>query len=366
MGAIKTFNEFINESNWFDGSDTKKAITTNRDLRKKIEELYKEQGEGDTLDVSSLTNLINRCYDFSCIFKGYRKVVQIIGLEDWDVSHVEDMGGMFGYCYNLNCDLSNWDVSHVQDMDGMFMGCKKFNSDLSKWDVSHVEDMYGMFEGCKNFNSDLSKWDVSLVKNMNYMFYDCGEFNCDLSNWDVSNVKDMRYMFEGCKSLEQIPSWYKNKGLNESILSDMRDRITGGVSYSTLKRKECKVNLLYKYLIDNYEVLGDEEIKVISDKYMGKVYYELEIPITLSGETIVTELTADDMQSIWSIDFKSPLMEYVERMKTVIEIDDGDINNGGYARAYTNTGLVLCSEVVDFIDEILTMVPDPALRKRRK
>ena len=87
---------------------------------------------------------------------------------------------------------------------------------------------------------------------------------------------------------------------------------------------------------------------------MGKVYYELEIPITLSGENIVTELTADDMQSIWPIDFTTPL----------IEIYDDSINNDEYARAYTNTGLVLCSEVVDFIDEILTMVPDPALRKR--
>ena len=156
-----------------------------------------------------------------------------------------------------------------------------------------------------------------------------------------------------------------NEFINESILSDMRDRITGGASYSTLKRKGCKVNLLYKYLIDNYEVLGDEQIKVTSDKYMGKVYYELEIPITLSGEYIFTELTADDMQSIWAIDFTNSLMDYVEKMKTVIEIDDLD-NTRDYSRAYTNTGLVLCSEVVDFIDEILTMVPDPALRKRRK
>ena len=99
---------------------------------------------------------------------------------------------------------------------------------------------------------------------------------------------------------------------------------------------------------------------------MGKVWYDVQIPITLSGENIVTELTADDMQSIWSIDFTLPLMKYVERMETVIEIDDDNINDDEYARAYTNTGLVLCSEVVDFIDEILTMVPDPALRKRRK
>ena len=98
---------------------------------------------------------------------------------------------------------------------------------------------------------------------------------------------------------------------------------------------------------------------------MGKVWYDVQIPITLSGENIVTELTADDMQSIWAIDFTNSLMDYVEKMKTVIEIDDLD-NTRDYSRAYTNTGLVLCSEVVDFIDEILTMVPDPALRKRRK
>ena len=155
-----------------------------------------------------------------------------------------------------------------------------------------------------------------------------------------------------------------NEFVNESIWSGMRDRITGGVSYSTLKRKGCKVNLLYKYLIDNYDVLGDEQIKLNSGKDSGNVWYEVHVPITLSGENIVTELSVDDPQSIWSIDFTLPLMKYVERMETVIEIDDDNINDDEYARAYTNTGLVLCSEVVDFIDEILTMVPDPALRKK--
>ena len=164
-----------------------------------------------------------------------------------------------------------------------------------------------------------------------------------------------------------------NEFINESIWSDMQDRSAGDtirkedyVSYSDLNDKDCTVDLLYKYLINNYEVLGDEQIKLNSDKYMGKVYYELQIPITLSGENIVTELTADDMQSIWSIDFTTPLMKYVKRMKTVVEIDDYLMNSDTYARAYTKTDPVLCSEVVDFIDEILTMVPDPALRKKSK
>ena len=157
-------------------------ITTNEELRNKILELHIEQGGGETLDVSSLTNLI-KCDDFSYIFRGFKKVKHIIGLEDWDVSKVTNMKGMFYNCENFNCDLS-------------------------KWDVSKVTNMKGMFYNCENFNADLSNWDVSSVENIHSMFYDCRTFNSDLSNWDVSNVENMYGMFMGCKSLKQIPSWY--------------------------------------------------------------------------------------------------------------------------------------------------------------
>ena len=155
--------------------------------------------------------------------------------------------------------------------------------------------------------------------------------------------------------------------INESIWSDMQDRSAGDtvrkedyVSYSDLNDKDCTVDLLYKYLINNYEVLGDEQIKLNSDKDGGDVH----VPITLSGENIETELSAYDVKSIWSIDFTTSLMKYVKRMKTVVEIDDYLMNSDTYARAYTKTDPVLCSEVVDFIDEILKKVPDPALRKK--
>ena len=193
MGVIKTFSEFINESIWSDMQDRSTGdvvrkedmITTNEDLKNKILELYIEQGEGETLDVSSLTNCI-KCDDFSYIFSAYTEVKHIIGLE-------------------------NWDVSNVKNMSGMFSGCKNFNSDLSKWDVSNVEDMGFMFMSCDNFNSDLSKWNVSKVENMRFMFWSCDNFNSDLSKWDVSSVETIIIdMFDGCKSLKQIPSWYKN------------------------------------------------------------------------------------------------------------------------------------------------------------
>ena len=159
--------------------------------------------------------------------------------------------------------------------------------------------------------------------------------------------------------------------IKESIWSDIQDRSMGKtvreedyVSYSDLNNKDCTVDLLYKYLINNYEVLGDEQIKLNSGKDGGDVWYEVHVPITLSGENIETELSVDDVQSIWSIDFTNSLMDYVEKMKTVVEIDDYLMNSDTYARAYTKTDPVLCSEVVDFIDEILKKVPDPALRKK--
>ena len=161
--------------------------------------------------------------------------------------------------------------------------------------------------------------------------------------------------------------------INESLWSEIQDRSSGDtirkedyVSYSDLKDKDCTVDLLYKYLINNYDVLGDDQIKLNSGKYHGKEWYEVHVPITLSGENIETEISENDPDTIWSIDFTVQLMEYVKKMKTVVEIDDYLLNSDTYARAYTKTDPVLCSEVVDFIDEILKIVPDPALRKRSK
>ena len=160
--------------------------------------------------------------------------------------------------------------------------------------------------------------------------------------------------------------------LSESLWSEIQDRSSGKtvrkedeITYRALKDKGCTVDLLYIYLISNYDVLGDDQIKLNSGKEHGKEWYEVHIPITLSGENIETEISGNDPDTIWSIDFTLQLMEYVKEMETVVKIDYL-LGSDTYARAYTKTDPVLCSEVVDFIDEILKMVPDPALRKRSK
>ena len=103
----------ITESIWSDiqdrsmGKTVRKEdfIITNEELKNRIQKLYKEQGEGETLDVSSLKNFI--CDDFSAIFSEFYKVKHIIGLEDWDVSNVENMEDMFNDCKSLK-QIPSW------------------------------------------------------------------------------------------------------------------------------------------------------------------------------------------------------------------------------------------------------------------
>ena len=117
-------------------SDGKIIVKSWDELRKIIEERYKEQGPGteqkpiyfNDIDVSNINSFYNGSIG---IFEGPR--FKYIDISYWDVSKVEDMYSMFYNCEKLKSvgDLSNWDVSSVKDMNLMF-----FNSGITnipKW-----------------------------------------------------------------------------------------------------------------------------------------------------------------------------------------------------------------------------------------
>jgi surface protein len=73
----------------------------------------------------------------------------------------------------------------------MFYKAKKVkgNKYFNDWDVSSVTNMSGMFADANAFNQPLNNWDVSSVTDMDYMFkYAKGFKNQDLSSWNVNNV----------------------------------------------------------------------------------------------------------------------------------------------------------------------------------
>lgn len=57
---------------------------------------------------------------------------------------------VFPYAYRI---LNNWDVSKVTDMSGLFYGQTNFNQSIAGWDVRNVKFFNSMFEGCTSFNN---------------------------------------------------------------------------------------------------------------------------------------------------------------------------------------------------------------------
>ena len=188
---MKQINQFIN----------KYIVKKKLDKPINSEDHYEYYPETKQELIKNIQELLNKnIHNFNCI----------------DTSAITDMSKLF--CNEgfekikfKGKSIENWDISNVENMAGIFYKCKKLNCDLSNWNVSKVEIMDYMFKGCYNFKGKgLENWDVSKVKHMKHMFYNCYEFKGNgLENWNVSNVKDMREIFYGCSLIENKPSWYK-------------------------------------------------------------------------------------------------------------------------------------------------------------
>ena len=77
--------------------------------------------------------------------------VENIKIDEWDVSNVTNMQGMFSEAYNFEgLGLDKWNTSSVTDMRDMFTKCEKLNVDLSHWNVSNVTQWEGAFKKCTN------------------------------------------------------------------------------------------------------------------------------------------------------------------------------------------------------------------------
>ena len=156
------------------------------------------------IDTSKITDMSKLFYD--------NKRQNFKGIENWDVSNVKDMSGMFWRATWFKGNLNNWNVSNVDNMSRMFRGTSTFDSHLNNWNVSNVKDMSGMFMAAKVFDGDISNWNVSNVKDMSVMFQEASAFNQDISNWNVSNVENMTGMFSRAESFNQnLDNWNVEK-----------------------------------------------------------------------------------------------------------------------------------------------------------
>jgi surface protein len=145
---------------------------------------------------------VSHVEDMSVLFSEISSFNQ--NISNWNVSHVEDMTLMFSYATSFNQDIGDWNVSNVTNMLAMFQGAYAFNQDIGDWDMSNVEYITAMFSGARVFNQDIGDWNLASVKGLLHkVFFDAGAFNQDIGNWDVSRITDMNASFEGAHSFNQ-------------------------------------------------------------------------------------------------------------------------------------------------------------------
>lgn len=116
-------------------------------------------------DVSELQKIIK---------KRYQKNNEYLDLRDIDISELTTLNtctsgkssekGLFEGCYETTTiDISSWKTTKIEDMSWMFFDCKKLCEikGIEELDVTNVEWFKGMFYGCEKLkNVKLNKWNV--------------------------------------------------------------------------------------------------------------------------------------------------------------------------------------------------------------
>ncbi|CCM73352.1 Chitinase [Helicobacter heilmannii ASB1.4] len=134
------------------------------------------------------------------------------GIGKWDVSHVENMEGMFMNQMHFNEPLQHWNTARVKNFSYMFANATRFNQPLNSWNTSSGVDFSYMFANATRFNQPLNSWNTSSGVDFSYMFYHAKIFNQPLSHWNRTRhnfPKNLSYMFANATAFNQdISQWH--------------------------------------------------------------------------------------------------------------------------------------------------------------
>ena len=190
---MKSLNQYIIEKILINKSSkfiNKIKVESNYQLQSIIEERY--HNNNSFIDLTDLD--ISELDDLSNIFARLSKV-EVIDISGWDTSNVTFMEEMFRKCSKLKniIGIENLDVSKLENADSMFSYCENLvELDLTNWNPKLLQKTRCMFCGCSNLKiiKNIENWQLPNIKNVSYMFCNCTKLDVDLSNWDLTNIKD--------------------------------------------------------------------------------------------------------------------------------------------------------------------------------
>lgn len=181
----------------------------------------------ESLDLSGWD--VSNVKDMSHAFDSMSICTSLGDLSNWNVTNVESFQNLFNGDQKLEYygDISKWNISNnCKNLSRMFSYSSYISGqadgsffpaslNLNNWDVSNVTNMSGMFINAYNIQSiDISMWNCSNVTNMNQMFMMEENTNIPrlnsiigIDNLNISNSSKVD-LFKNCKNLS-LPSWYQ-------------------------------------------------------------------------------------------------------------------------------------------------------------
>jgi surface protein len=193
-----TYNAWVD---WGDGSSS--IVTSYNDPDRA--HTYASSGTYEIKIYGQLDGWAN-FYDPNTSWTVVRDSEKITNISQWGILKLpNDIKYHFYGCTNLTCTATDAPAYIGNTLNECFKTCPVFNGVLNQWDVSNVTDLYGMFSYATTFNQPLSSWNTSSVTTMANMFQgttyqsEYHEFNQDIGSWNVQNVKDFGSMFEASK-----------------------------------------------------------------------------------------------------------------------------------------------------------------------
>ena len=221
------------------------------------------------------------------LFKNFKKVNEIIGLEFVNTSKVVDMSSMF---YGMNSikelNLDNFNTSKVEDMNSMFNGMNELDSlDISNFNIDSNISTNSMFKYCKslkeimvgNINNDINI-PVVLYDDNNNEYNNLNgitkgtnlykKYEVRFNELDITNDILYNHVFGELPSISKIDNifngWYTSNDIkitSDSIFNYDND-ITLYPSFtdiSTMFKDVKKTDWYYndiKYVYDKKVILG--------------------------------------------------------------------------------------------------------------
>ncbi|UTW63249.1 BspA family leucine-rich repeat surface protein [bacterium SCSIO 12741] len=151
----------------------------------------------------------------------FRECTSFVGpMQDWDMSNVSDLSGMFNGASSLiDGGVGSWEnsatgrtTSGFVDLTNLFAGCTQFNANISNWNTSSVTHLTRTFLNAQSFNQPIGSWDVGKVTTMIETFALTKKFDQDISDWNVSKVTRMLGMFNGAEvfnngGIDKLGNW---------------------------------------------------------------------------------------------------------------------------------------------------------------